>query len=47
MTKSVERNLVIGLDVGTSKVVATVGEITADNQLSIVGVGCQESHGMD
>ena len=47
MTKSIERNLVIGLDVGTSKVVATVGEITADNQLSIVGVGCQESHGMD
>ncbi len=47
MTKSVERNLVIGLDVGTSKVVATVGEITADNQLSIVGVGSQVSHGMD
>lgn len=47
MTKSVERNLVIGLDVGTSKVVATVGEITADNKLSIVGVGRQVSHGMD
>ncbi|CAM3674672.1 MULTISPECIES: cell division protein FtsA [Pseudoalteromonas] len=47
MTKSAERNLVIGLDVGTSKVVATVGEITVDNQLSIVGVGRQESHGMD
>ena len=47
MTKSAERNLVIGLDVGTSKVVATVGEITADNQLSIVGVGNQVSHGMD
>ena len=47
MTKSAERNLVIGLDVGTSKVVATVGEITADNKLSIVGVGSQISHGMD
>ncbi len=47
MTKSAERNLVIGLDVGTSKVVATVGEITADNKLSIVGVGSQVSHGMD
>lgn len=47
MTKSIERNLVIGLDVGTSKVVATVGEITADNKLSIVGVGRQVSHGMD
>jgi len=47
MTKSAERNLVIGLDVGTSKVVATVGEITADNKLSIVGIGSQVSHGMD
>ena len=47
MTKSAERNLVIGLDVGTSKVVATVGEITADNKLSIVGIGSQISHGMD
>ncbi|KAF7788325.1 cell division protein FtsA [Pseudoalteromonas rubra] len=47
MTKSAERNLVIGLDVGTAKVVATVGEITADNQLSIVGVGNQVAHGMD
>jgi len=47
MTKSAERNLVIGLDVGTSKVVATVGEITTDNKLSIVGVGSQVSHGMD
>lgn len=47
MTKSAERNLVIGLDVGTSKVVATVGEITADNKLSIVGVGSQISQGMD
>ncbi|ATC93351.1 cell division protein FtsA [Pseudoalteromonas tunicata] len=47
MTKSAERNLVIGLDVGTSKVVATVGEITADNKISIVGVGTQVSHGMD
>ena len=47
MTKSAERNLVIGLDVGTSKVIATVGEITADNKLSIVGVGTQISRGMD
>ena len=44
MTKSAERNLVIGLDVGTSKVVATVGEITTDNKLSIVGVGSQVSY---
>lgn len=47
MTKAVERNLIIGLDVGTSKVVAVVGEVTPDNQLSIVGVGSQTSSGMD
>ena len=47
MTKAVERNLIIGLDVGTSKVVAVVGEVTPDNQLSIVGVGSQLAQGMD
>ena len=47
MTKSVERNLVIGLDVGTSKVVATV---TLFRLLPILvdlvvndGVGCSSS----
>lgn len=47
MTKSVDRNLVIGLDVGTSKVIALVGEVTADKQLSIVGVGSHTARGMD
>jgi cell division protein FtsA len=47
MTKAVERNLIIGLDVGTSKVVVVVGEVTLDNQLSIVGVGSQVAKGMD
>ncbi len=47
MSKPSERNLVIGLDVGTAKVVATVGEITTDGKLSIVGVGSQTARGMD
>ncbi len=42
-----ERNLIVGLDIGTSKIVSLVGEITPDNKLSIVGVGAHPSHGMD
>jgi len=47
MSKVIERNLVVGLDIGTSKISVAVGEITPDNQLSIVGVGNQPAHGMD
>jgi cell division protein FtsA len=39
--------LVVGLDIGTSKISVAVGEITPDNQLSIVGVGNQPARGMD
>ncbi|GAA0293253.1 cell division protein FtsA [Psychrosphaera haliotis] len=45
--KANDRNLIVGLDVGTSKVSAVVGEITPDQQISIVGVGHHVSHGMD
>lgn len=47
MAKVTERNLVVGLDIGTSKISVAVGEITPDNKLSIVGVGNQPSRGMD
>jgi len=47
MPKITERNLVVGLDIGTSKISVAVGEITLDNQLSIVGVGNQPARGMD
>lgn len=47
MSKITERNLVVGLDIGTSKISVAVGEITLDNQLSIVGVGNQPARGMD
>jgi cell division protein FtsA len=32
MAKRSDRNLVVGLDIGTSKVVAIVGEIKADGR---------------
>ena len=47
MSKVTERNLVVGLDIGTSKISVAVGEITPDNQLSIVGVGNRPARGMD
>jgi cell division protein FtsA len=47
MTKSLERDLIVGLDIGTAQIKAVVGEITADDKLSIVGVGTHVSRGMD
>jgi cell division protein FtsA len=47
MSKAAERKLVVGLDIGTSKISVAVGEVTPDNQLSIIGVGNQPARGMD
>lgn len=47
MSKAAERNLIVGLDMGTSMVKAVVGEILDDGNISIVGVGTHSSKGMD
>lgn len=47
MSKVAERNLIVGLDMGTSKVKAVVGEILDDGGISVVGVGTYASKGMD
>ncbi|GAA6183504.1 MULTISPECIES: cell division protein FtsA [Alteromonadaceae] len=47
MSKVAERNLIVGLDMGTSKVKAVVGEILDDGDISIVGVGTHSAKGMD
>ncbi|KXS38839.1 MULTISPECIES: cell division protein FtsA [Modicisalibacter] len=39
-------NMVVGLDIGTSKVVAIVGQPTDDGGLEIVGIGSHPSRGM-
>ena len=46
MSKKIERDLVVGLDIGTSKVVALVGEIKADGEIEIIGIGSHPSHGL-
>jgi len=42
-----EKNLVVGLDIGTSKVVAIVGEVSPDgNEVEIIGIGQHPSRGL-
>ena len=36
----------VGLDVGTSKITALVGEIMDDGELDIIGIGVVEAHGI-
>jgi len=40
------RNLVVGLDIGTSKVAALVGELGPDGTLEVLGMGSHESKGL-
>src|SRR5687767_7134453 len=46
MAKRPDKNLIIGLDVGTSKVTALVGEVAADNSIEVIGIGSQPSRGL-
>lgn len=47
MIKTTDRKLVVGLEIGTSKVSALVGEILPDRMVNIIGVGNCPSRGMD
>ena len=47
MSKAAERNMIVGLDIGTSKVTAVIGEVLPDGEISVVGVGATASRGMD
>jgi cell division protein FtsA len=40
------KNLIVGLDIGTSKIVTIVGEIMPEGTLEVIGVGLHESSGM-
>ncbi|MEQ1620654.1 MAG: cell division protein FtsA [Methylococcales bacterium] len=46
MAKKTERNLIVGLDIGTSKVAAIVGELTADGGIEVIGIGSTPSRGL-
>ncbi len=40
------KNLIVGLDIGTSKIVAIVAEVTPEGELNIIGLGTQPSRGL-
>jgi cell division protein FtsA len=46
MSKETKRDLIVGLDIGTSKIVAIVGELDAEGRLGVLGIGTQESTGL-
>ena len=46
MAKREERKLLVGLDIGTSKVVTIVGEISPENVLEVIGIGSNPSRGL-
>lgn len=46
MKAAASDNMIVGLDIGTSKVVAIVGEIVDDGSLNIMGIGSHRSRGL-
>ena len=46
MPRNVEKNLIVGLDIGTSKVVAIVGEVMPEGDLEVIGIGSNPSRGL-
>jgi len=46
MAKKPDKSLVVGLDIGTSKIVAIVGEVQQDGQVEVIGLGSHASRGL-
>jgi cell division protein FtsA len=46
MAKKPNKDLIVGIDIGTSKVVTLVGEMTSDGKLNVIGYGSHPSHGL-
>jgi cell division protein FtsA len=46
MSRKGDRNLIVGLDIGTSKVAAIVGEVTDEGNLEVIGIGNHPSRGL-
>ena len=40
------KDIVVGLDIGTSKIVALVAEISSEGRLNIIGMGSQDARGL-
>ncbi len=46
MSAQVDKNLIVGLDIGTSKIVCLVGEIQADGEIEVISIGTHPSTGL-
>lgn len=46
MAKRVDRSLIVGLDIGTSKVACIVGELSDEGDIEVVGIGVTPSRGL-
>ncbi len=44
--KKADKNLIVGLDIGTSKVSAIVGEVSPEGGIEIIGIGFHPSRGL-
>lgn len=46
MAKKISNNLIVGLDIGTTKIVALVGEVNEDGRVDVIGIGSHPSRGL-
>ncbi len=46
MNRKGDKSLIVGLDIGTSKVTALVGEYSPGHEIEVIGIGSHESRGM-
>ena len=46
MSRKPDKRLIAGMDIGTSKIVTLVGEVTSDGELEIIGLGTHPSRGL-
>ena len=46
MAKREEKKLIVGLDIGTSKVVAIIGEVSDGEKIKVIGLGWHPSRGL-
>ena len=46
MSVQADKNLIVGLDIGTSKIVCLVGEIQADGEIEVISIGTHPSTGL-
>jgi len=46
MAKKLDENIIVGLDIGTSKVAAIVASTTDDNNIEVIGLGTSVSKGL-